>query len=237
MSVPVVHSSTFVASPGATRPGDLGYGRWTNPTWEAFESTLGALERGRARLFASGMAAVAAVLDQVPDGGRVVAPAAAYNGTLTLLAELAARGRVDVAWVEIADTDAVRAALAGGAELLWLETPTNPLLEVADLPALVAAGRDAGAVVAVDNTFCTPLVQRPLLHGADVVVHSVTKYLAGHSDVLLGATVTRDAQLRDRLHRHRTTRGAVPGPAEAWLALRGMRTLHLRVERAGTNAA
>src|SRR5947209_19521481 len=105
MSVPVVHSSTFVASPGATRPGDLGYGRWTNPTWEAFETTLGALERGRARLFASGMAAVAAVLDQVPDGGRVVAPAAAYNGPLTLPGELAGRGRMDVEWVGSRATD------------------------------------------------------------------------------------------------------------------------------------
>jgi cystathionine gamma-synthase len=237
MSVPVVHSSTFVASPGATRPGDLGYGRWTNPTWEAFEETLGALEGGRARLFASGMAAVAAVLDQVPDGGRVVAPAAAYNGTLTLLAELAGRGRVKVERVRVADTDAVRAALAGGADLLWLETPTNPLLEVADLPALVAAGHAAGALVAVDNTFCTPLVQRPLDHGADVVVHSVTKYLAGHTDVVLGAAVTADEALAERLHRHRTVHGAIPGPAEAWLALRGLRTLHLRVERAGQNAA
>ncbi len=139
--------------------------------------------------------------------------------------------------VDVADTDAVRAALAPGAELLWLETPTNPLLEVADLPALVAAGHDAGALVAVDNTFATPLVQRPLEHGADVVVHSVTKYLAGHSDVVLGAAVTADDGLRDRLHRHRTVHGAVPGPAEAWLALRGLRTLHLRVERAGANAA
>src|SRR4051812_49804651 len=237
LSVPIVHTSTYVASPGAPQPGDLGYGRWTNPTWQAFETALGRLEGGEALLFASGMAAVSAVVEQVPDGGRVVVPATAYNGSLVLFGELAERGRLDVVGVEIADTDAVRAALATGAHLLWLETPTNPLLEVADLPALVAVGHEAGAVVAVDNTFSTPLLQTPLAHGADVVVHSVTKYLAGHSDVLLGATVTRDAQLRDRLHRHRTTRGGIPGPAEAWLALRGLRTLHLRVERAGTNAA
>jgi cystathionine gamma-synthase len=232
-----VFTSTYVASPGAPRPGDLGYGRWTNPTWEAFEAALGALEGGRALLFSAGMAAVAAVVDRVPDGGRVVVPSAAYNGTLALLAELAERQRVRVVPVEVADTDAVRAALAPGADLLWLETPTNPLLEVADLPALVTAGREAGALVAVDNTFATPLVQRPLDHGADVVVHSVTKYLAGHSDVVLGAAVTADDDLRDRLHRHRTVHGAVPGPAEAWLALRGLRTLHLRVERASANAA
>src|SRR4051794_39058000 len=237
LNTPLVFTSTYVASPGAPRPGDLGYGRWTNPTWEAFESALGDLEGGRALLFSAGMAAVAAVVDLVRDGGRVVVPTSAYNGTLILLAELVERQRLQVVQVEVADTDAVRAALAPGAELLWLETPTNPLLEVADLPALVAAGHDAGALVAVDNTFSTPLLQTPLAHGADVVVHSVTKYLAGHSDVLLGATVTRDAQLRDRLHRHRTTRGGIPGAAEAWLALRGLRTLHLRVERAGANAA
>jgi cystathionine gamma-synthase len=237
LSTPIVHASTYVASPGAPQPGDLGYGRWTNPTWQAFETALGRLEGGEAVLFASGMAAVSAVVEQVPDGGRVVVPAAAYNGSLVLFGELAGRGRLDVVGVRIADTDAVRVALAGGAHLLWLETPTNPLLEVADLPALVAAGHAAGAVVAVDNTFSTPLLQTPLAHGADVVVHSVTKYLAGHSDVLLGAAVTRDPGLREALHRHRTTRGAIPGPAEAWLALRGLRTLHLRVERAGANAA
>jgi cystathionine gamma-synthase len=237
LNVPIVHASTYVASPGETQPGDLGYGRWTNPTWQAFETALGRLEGGEALLFASGMAAVSAVVEQVPVGGRVVVPATAYNGSLVLFGELAERGRLDVVGVEIVDTDAVRAALATGAHLLWLETPTNPLLEVADLPALVAAGHAAGAVVAVDNTFSTPLLQTPLAHGADVVVHSVTKYLAGHSDVLLGAAVTRDPVLREALHRHRTTRGAIPGTAEAWLALRGLRTLHLRVERAGANAA
>src|SRR3954468_8940772 len=237
LNAPLVLASTYVASPTAPQPGDLGYGRWTNPTWQAFETALGRLEGGDALLFASGMAAVSAVVEQVPDGGRVVVPAAGYNGTLVLLAELAERGRLDVVGAHVADTDAVRAALATGAHLLWLETPTNPLLEVADLPTLVAAGHAAGAVVAVDNTFSTPLLQTPLAHGADVVVHSVTKYLAGHSDVLLGAAVTRDPELREQLHRHRTTRGGIPGAAEAWLALRGLRTLHLRVERAGANAA
>ena len=237
LNAPLVLASTFVSSPGAPQPGDLGYGRWTNPTWQAFETALAALEGGTARLFASGTAAVAAVVDQVPDGGRVVVPDVAYNGTLALLGRLAERGRLDVVRVGIADTDAVRSALAAGAHLLWIETPTNPLLEVADLAALVAAGHDAGALVAVDNTFATPLLQTPLAFGADVVVHSVTKYLSGHSDVLLGAAVARDAELAEHLHGHRTRHGAVPGTAEAWLALRGLRTLHLRVERSGSNAA
>jgi cystathionine gamma-synthase len=241
LNPPLVLTSTYVASPGAHRDGDLGYGRWTNPTWQAFEATLGALEGGDALLFASGMAAVASVLQQVPDGGRVVVPQHGYNGTLALLGELERRGRLEVTQVPIEDTAAVVAALRDGsgraADLLWVETPTNPMLEVADLPALVAAGHAVGALVAVDNTFATPLLQRPLEHGADVVVHSVTKYLAGHSDVVLGATVSRDPALTARLHGHRTLHGAVPGASEAWLALRGLRTLHLRVERAGANAA
>jgi cystathionine gamma-synthase len=175
----------------------------------------------------------------------VVAPTSAYSGTVSLLADLQARGRLTAQFVDIDDTGAVVAALGAldaldaldAATLLWVETPTNPLLEVADLPALVAAGHAAGALVAVDNTFATPLGQRPLDHGCDVVVHSVTKYLAGHSDVVLGATVTRDQPLHGRLHAYRTLNGAIPGPFEAWLALRGMRTLHLRVERACANAA
>jgi cystathionine gamma-synthase len=232
----VTFASTFVASSGAPRPGDLGYGRWTNPSWESFEEALGALEAGRALLFGSGMAAVAATLSLLPEGGVLVLPRHAYNGSLSLVADLAARGRVRARPVDIHDTGAVAEALPG-AHLLWIETPTNPLLEVADLPALVAAGHAAGALVAVDNTFATPLLQRPLDAGADVVVHSVTKYLAGHSDVVLGAAVTADDARYDALHSYRTLHGAVPGPMEAFLALRGLRTLHLRVERAGANAA
>ena len=121
-------------------------------------------------------------------------------------------------------------------DLLWLESPTNPMLEVADLPALLAAARERGVLTCVDNTFATPLLQRPLEHGADIVVHSVTKYLAGHSDVVLGAAVTSDPALRTRLKGHRSLHGAVPGPFEAWLALRGMRTLAVRVERSAATA-
>lgn len=236
LNTPVTLTSTYVASAGAVQPGDLGYGRWTNPSWEAFEDALGALEGGRALLFASGMSAVAATLGLAPEGSTVVVPRHAYNGTLSLLADLAARGRCTPRLVDVHDTEAVVAALPG-ADLLWIETPTNPMLEVADLSALVAAGHAAGLLVAVDNTFATPLLQRPLAEGADVVVHSVTKYLAGHSDVVLGAAVTRDEALLAAMHTHRTLHGAIPGPMEAYLALRGLRTLHLRVERAGANAA
>ena len=173
---------------------------------------------------------------RAPDGGAIVLPRTVYNGTLSLLGVLAERGRIAPRLVDIDDTDAVRAALPGAA-VLWVETPTNPMLEIADLPALVEAAHAAVVLVAVDNTFATPLLQRPLEHGADVVVHSVTKYLAGHSDVVLGATVTARDDLQAALHTQRTLNGAIPGPMEAFLALRGLRTLHLRVQRAGENAA
>jgi cystathionine gamma-synthase len=234
---PAVHlTSTYVARPGGAAPGDLVYGRWGNPTWDAFEQTLGALEGGHALAFASGLAAVDAVIRQVPLGGVVVASQASYNGTVVMLDEAAKRGLLSVRWVPIDDTESVEAALPG-ADLLWVESPTNPLLEIADVPVLVAAARSRGTLVAVDNTFATPLLQRPLELGADVVVHSVTKYLSGHSDLVLGATVTRDATLAQRLHAVRTQNGAIPGTFETWLALRGMRTLALRVERSGANAA
>lgn len=242
VNVPVELTSTFVAS---TEPGARGYARFANPTWEALEEVLALLEDARpahgggARTFASGMAAVSAVVEQVPVGGLVIAPGNAYNTTLGLLDHLEATGRLRQLRVPVADTDAVVAALSGTApgDLLWLESPTNPMLEVADLPALCAAARGAGVRTAVDNTFATPLVQQPLALGADVVVHSVTKYLAGHSDVVMGAVVTRDADLLSALGRHRTLTGSIPGPFEAWLALRGVRTLHLRVERSQASAA
>lgn len=234
MNEPVWWTSTYVAD------GPTDYGRTDNPTWQAFESALGALEGGDALVLSSGMAAITAAVSLVDDGGRVVAPRHAYSGSARLLSQAAERGRLTVTHVDVDDTDAVVAALPG-AGLLWLESPTNPMLEVADLPALCQAARDAGVLTVVDNTFATPLVQRPLDHGADVVVHSVTKYLSGHSDVLLGATVTRSdergRELGARLRAHRHLSGSIAGPAEAWLALRGLRTLALRSQRAQETAA
>lgn len=223
-------SSTYVAGDGPT------YGRFSNRTWEAFEQVLGDLEGGAALAFASGMAAISACLELTPPGGTVVLPHHVYNGSSSLIDQLATAGRLTPRRVDPTDTGATIAAL-DGADLVWLESPTNPMLEVADLPALLAAARERGLRSVVDNTFNTPLLARPLEFGADVVVHSVTKFLAGHSDVVLGAVVTGDADLHERLHNLRTLRGAIPGPHEAWLALRGMRTLHLRLERACANAA
>ncbi|MGN0065379.1 MAG: trans-sulfuration enzyme family protein [Nocardioides sp.] len=229
LNVPVTLASTYVAG------GDLEYGRYGNPTWEALEETIGGLEGGQCLTFSSGLAAVATVLDLVGTGGTVVAPRHAYNGTVMQLADLEARGRLVAHLVDISDTDEVVAACSDAA-LVWLESPTNPALEIADIATITSAAHEAGAYVVVDNTFATPLLQTPLDDEVDLVVHSGTKYLAGHSDVLLGAICTRDPELYAVLKGRRDLIGAVPGPMEAWLALRGMRTLHLRVERAQANA-
>jgi cystathionine gamma-synthase len=241
---PVVLSSTYVSS-GVPAPGELLYARADTETWQPFEEALAALEDADlpALVYGSGMAAVAAALSLVPPGGRLVVPRHAYQITLGLVADLAARGALTVDHVDIADTDAVvravRGAGSGGtpAAMLWVESPTNPMLEVADLPAVAAAAREAGTLVVVDNTFATPLVQQPLRAGAHVVLHSVTKYLAGHSDVVLGALATDDDELRARLATYRTLHGAVAGPWEVWLALRGLRTLALRVAQSQRSAA
>ena len=229
LNTPLTMASTYVAG------GDLEYGRYGNPTWAAFEEVLGKLEGGRCLSFSSGLATVSTVLDLVGQGTRVVAPRHAYNGTVMQLADLEARGRLEATLVDVTDTGGVVAACADAA-LVWLESPTNPALEVIDLEPVIEAAHAAGAYVVVDNTFATPLLQRPLDLGADVVVHSATKFLSGHSDVLLGALVTRDDELYGVLKGRRDLVGAIPGTLEAWLALRGLRTLHLRVERAQANA-
>ncbi len=222
-------ASTYVAG------GDVEYGRYGNPTWAAFEAALGDLEGGRALAFSSGLAAVSTVLDLVGHGCKVVAPRHAYNGSVLQLADLEARGRITAELVDVADTAAVTKACAG-ASLVWIESPTNPALEVADIPEIVAAAHEAGAHVVVDNTFATPLLQQPLGMDVDIVVHSATKFIAGHSDVLLGAIVTGDSELHDVLKKRRDMIGAVPGTFETWLALRGLRTLHVRMDRAQANA-
>lgn len=232
-SVPVTFASTYHAG------GELEYGRYGNPTWEAFEEAVGALEGGSAVAFASGLAAISAVLSLLPEGAVVVAPVSAYSGTTAQLGERTAAGRTAVRAVDVADAAAVAAAIAGpdrAADLVWLESPTNPNLELADITAAAVASTSAGALLVVDNTFATPLLQRPLDLGADLVVHSATKMIAGHSDVVLGVVVTRDEGLRRRLDDHRRLHGAIPGPMETWLALRGLRTLPLRIERAQATA-
>jgi cystathionine gamma-synthase len=231
LSTPIVLTAPYRHSPEANA-----YARHdVSPTVLAFEAALGALEGGTALAFASGIAGVAAVLDGLPTGSVAVVPQAGYSGTLSIFDAQQKLGRLSIRPVDSGDTDTVIAAL-DGADLLWVESVSNPLLAVADLPAVIAAAHAAGAQVAVDATFSTPLVVRPLELGADIVMHSATKYLSGHSDVLLGALVVGSAALAEELHDRRTLTGAVPGTLEAYLATRGLRTLAVRMERAQANA-
>ena len=218
---------------GATDPGV--YGRMNNATWRDLEEALGTLEGGTALCFAAGMAAGAALFALVPEDGQLVMADSCYGSMLSLAGQLSAAGRFSLTLVDVSDTDAVVAAMSG-ADWLVLESPTNPLMQVADLIALGEAGARLGVRIAVDNTFATPLLQNPLALGASVVMHSGTKYIAGHSDVVLGVLVARDEQLLDQLRGYRGLHGAILGPMEAWLALRGLRTLAVRLERQQSSA-
>ena len=226
---PISLTSTF------TSGGPIGYGRYGNETWTALEAAIGALEGGQTLSYSSGMAAVSAVFSTLPVGAKVVASNQGYSGVMTLLGNLTAAKKINATLVSIADTDEVIAAL-DGADLLWLESPTNPSLDVADLPALIKAAKSRNITVAVDNTFATALVQKPLSMGADIVMNSVTKYLAGHSDVVLGSLSTNNPTHFKALEDARKFNGAIPGPFEAWLALRGIRTFPIRFARASENA-
>ena len=233
---PLMPTSVYVSQgePG----GGPGYGRNGNPGWAAVESALATIEGpgARAVTFASGQAASMALMLALA-GGRdtIVFPSDGYYNTRALAGRLRPHGARAVA-VDLLDLDAVAAALRGGPAVLWAETPTNPLLRVADLTALAAVAASAGAPLVVDNTVATGLLQRPLDFGAAASVYSLTKSVSGHSDVLGGAVVTRDTALADAVLAWRTDGGAIPGPFESWLVLRGLKTLPLRIERASANA-
>jgi cystathionine gamma-synthase len=228
LSPPVVLASNFRG---------IGYTREEgSPTWEALESAIGALEGGETVAFSSGMAATAAVIERLPAGARVVGPAVAYTGVRRLLSEREAAGHFELESVDMTDTGAVARAVEGAA-LLWVETPTNPMVGIAELDRLIEAAHAAGAEVAVDTTFATPLLQRPLELGADVAMHSATKFIGGHSDLLLGIATARDPARAETLRHVRGTIGATPGALESFLALRGLRTLAVRLERGSASAA
>jgi len=237
LNTPIVPASSFIAG------GPTEYAREGGPTVFAFEELIAALESvnlastAHAIGFSSGMAAADAILDLVPIGARVIAPTTTYTGVAVRLRELATRGAIDLHLVDVTDTEAILGEISNGAHTLWLESPTNPLLEEADLAACLSAARDAGVRTVVDNTFATPILQRPLELGADVVMHSATKSLSGHSDLLMGALVTTDDDLAEQLRTRRILLGAAPSAFDCYLAIRGMRTLALRIERAQSNAA
>jgi len=230
LSTPIVLASNFRADGAVEYARDGG-----TDTWQALEAAVGVLEGGVAVAFASGMAAAAAILESLPTGASIVVPADCYAGVRTLLNDGAAHGRWKVSAVDITDSGATEQA-AWAADLLWLESPTNPLIDVADLPRLCAFGRDRGARVVVDNTFATPLLQRPLRWGADYVLHSATKFIGGHSDLLMGVVVGRDTATSAPIRRRRQLAGGTPGALESYLALRGLRTLPVRLERSQTSA-
>jgi cystathionine gamma-synthase len=235
---PIYQTSTYAQDAvGEPRLG-YEYARSGNPTRDALQECLAALEGGaRGLAFASGLAAEDTLLRTVcRPGDHVVIPDDAYGGTYRLVAKVFHRWGLEWSAVPIGDPAAVRAAMTPRTRVVWVETPTNPLLAIADLDALARAARERGALLVVDNTFATPYLQRPIAHGADVIVHSTTKYLGGHSDVIGGALVVREPALADELAYHQNAMGAISGPFDAWLTLRGIRTLGVRMDRHCDNA-
>ena len=230
LNVPLVPASNFILGKGREYSRDDG-----TPTWEALEEVVGGLESGTAVAFASGMAAIASVFDQLAVGAVVVLPDDCYQGVAGLAAAGAEKQRWSVQRVPVDDTAGwIRAC--GIADLIWLESPSNPLLTVADLETVCAAPRKPGALIAVDNTFATPLNQQPLAFGATVSLQSATKFIGGHSDLLAGVATTKDKALWQALRKSRELTGATPGALEAFLAVRGARTLALRLQRAQQTA-
>jgi cystathionine gamma-synthase len=235
--IPAIHQTSTYAQPA---PGefveDYDYSRSANPTRAALETALGELEDGRAVAFASGLAAEHAVITAVCEAGaHVILPTDLYGGTYRLVDKVLTRWGLAYDMVNQTDLDALERAVRDDTRLVWVETPTNPLLNVVDIEGVVARKRNA--LVAVDNTFATPAVQRPLELGADFVVHSTTKYLAGHSDVVGGVAITRDDDWYERLRFVQNAVGAVPAPFDCFLVHRGLRTLHLRMDAHARSAA
>lgn len=233
-SPPIVVASFLTSGDPVGLP--YAYGRDGNPTWEALEAALGALEEAEAVAFASGQAAShALMLALTEERPRLVLPIDGYYNARKL-ADMLRRSGIDPAPTDLGDLDAVRLALGAGPSVLWAETPTNPLLRVMDLERLAALAAEAGAPMVVDNTVATAVLQRPLEWGAVASLYSLTKAASGHSDVILGAVVSRDGDLLARLRVWRTAAGGIPGPFEAWLAHRGLRTLAVRIVRQSSTA-
>ncbi|WP_070897875.1 cystathionine gamma-synthase [Mycobacterium tuberculosis] len=238
VNVPIYASSTFAQDGVGGLRGGFEYARTGNPTRAALEALLAAVEEGAfARAFSSGMAATdCALRAMLRPGDHVVIPDDAYGGTFRLIDKVFTRWDVQYTPVRLADLDAVGAAITPRTRLIWVETPTNPLLSIADITAIAELGTDRSAKVLVDNTFASPALQQPLRLGADVVLHSTTKYIGGHSDVVGGALVTNDEELDEEFAFLQNGAGAVPGPFDAYLTMRGLKTLVLRMQRHSENA-
>ncbi|WP_330250232.1 cystathionine gamma-synthase [Nocardia sp. NBC_00565] len=238
VNVPIYASSTFAQDGvGGLRDG-YEYGRTGNPTRTALEANLAALESGRyGRAFASGMAATdCALRATLRPGDHIVIPDDAYGGTFRLIDKVFSQWGIEHSPAHVFNVDEMRAAIRPNTKLIWIETPTNPLLSIGDIPALAEVAHSVGAKLVVDNTFATPYLQQPLLLGADIVTHSTTKYLGGHSDVVGGALITNDPELDAAFAFLQNGAGAVPGPFDAFLTLRGTKTLAVRMDRHCDNA-
>jgi cystathionine gamma-synthase len=235
---PIYQTSTYAQDAVGSPRSGYEYARSGNPTRDALQDCLAALEGGRRALaFASGLAAEDTLIRTVcKPGDHVIIPNDAYGGTYRLFAKVAQRWGLEWSAVDLSDVAAVRAALRPQTTVVWAETPTNPLLNIADIGALAGVAHDHGALLVVDNTFASPYLQQPLGHGADAVVHSTTKYIGGHSDVVGGALVVRDEALGESLAYNQNAMGGVNGPFDAWLTLRGVRTLGVRMDRHCDNA-
>ncbi|MGB6985018.1 MAG: cystathionine gamma-synthase [Candidatus Aquilonibacter sp.] len=233
--VPIYQTSTYTQDAVGEHKG-FDYSRTINPTRLALEKQLASLEGGaHGYAFASGMAATAAVLNLLSAGDHAVVTDDLYGGTYRLFTRVLERYGLTFTYVDMSDIDAVRAAIRPNTKLFWIETPTNPLLKLIDIAAVVSL-RKPGQVVAVDNTFATPYFQQPLALGADVVVHSTTKYISGHSDVVGGVAITNDDAIADVIKFHQNAVGGVPSPHDAWLTMRGAKTLALRMRQHEHNA-
>jgi cystathionine beta-lyase/cystathionine gamma-synthase len=232
-----IHMATTFAQQGVGRHKGFEYGRSGNPTRNALEECLAALEEARHGLaFASGLGAETTLMLLLNPGDHVVYMEDVYGGTFRLFDKVLKRYGLSFTAIDASDLDAVEASMTPQTRMVWLESPTNPLLRVVDIDAVSEIAHGHGALVCVDNTFATPYLQQPLHLGADVVVHSSTKYIGGHSDVVGGAIMTNDSELEKKLRFHQNAVGAVPSPFDCWLLLRGVKTLALRVERQSDNA-
>jgi len=239
VNAPIYASSTFAQDGVGGLRGGFEYARTGNPTRAALEAVLAAVEEGRfGRAFSAGMAATDCALRAVlRPGDHIVIPDDAYGGTFRLIDKVFREWGVHHTPVHLPDLAAVRAAITADTRMIWVETPTNPLLSIADIVAISEIGHAAGATVLVDNTFASPALQQPLILGADIVLHSTTKYIGGHSDVVGGALVTNSAELDAKFAFLQNGAGAVPGPFDAYLTMRGLKTLELRMHRHCDNAA
>lgn len=239
VNAPIYASSTFAQDGVGGLRGGFEYARTGNPTRAALERVLAAVEDGGyGRAFSSGMAASDCALRSVlRPGDHIVIPDDAYGGTFRLIDKVFREWGVDHTPVHLADVDAVRAAVTASTRMIWVETPTNPLLSIADIAAIAEIGHAAGATVLVDNTFASPALQQPLNLGADIVLHSTTKYIGGHSDVVGGALVTNSEELDAKFAFIQNGAGGVPGPFDAYLTMRGLKTLELRMQKHSDNAA